>query len=185
MNDMKAQLRERLKGARDAMPAAEREAADTAIRDRVLALPEFHEADAVLTYLSFGSEVDTRGIIEEAWGLGKTVALPRCTAPHEMRWFRVASFDGLERSKFGVEEPPLDPATEFHPESAARAIALVPGLAFDAEGYRLGYGGGYYDAFLATFTGTSIGLCRPEQRLESLAAAGALDPHDRPVDVLV
>ena len=113
--------------------------ADAASAGSMAALPEFAEADGVFTYLSFGAEVDTRELIERAWSLGKTVALPRVVpGTRQMRWYAVDSLDCLERSSFGVEEPPADPAREVTPRDFHTPVALVPGLAFDREGYRLG-----------------------------------------------
>lgn len=177
----KEELRARMKAVRRAIPAGERAAIDAAIRDRVCATPSFQEADVVLTYLSFGAEIDTRGIIERAWQLGKAVALPRCVGPRRMRWFRVESFDNLETSSFGVDEPRIDEAAEQQLATGENMVALVPGLAFDARGYRLGYGGGFYDTLLADFVGTSVGLCRKAQFVESLEALGVIGEFDLPV----
>lgn len=102
-----------------------------------------------------------------------------------MRWYPVTSLTGLARGPFGVLEPAEDPARELDLSGRADALAVVPGLAFDARGFRLGYGGGYYDAFLASFRGTSVGLCREAQLVESLRALGAVDAHDVPVGLVV
>ena len=91
------------------------------------------------------------------------------------------SLDCLERSSFGVEEPPADPAREVTPRDFHTPVALVPGLAFDREGYRLGYGGGFYDTFLPTFPGTSMGLCRAAQLADHLPH----EDYDMPVDEVV
>ena len=64
-------------------------------------------------------------------------------------------------------------------------IALVPGLTFDGHGFRLGYGGGFYDTFLARFEGVSVGLCRDAQMSRDLCAEGLLDAHDLPVQIVV
>ena len=109
-------------------------AIDAAIAGNVAGLPEFAEADGVFTYLSFGAEVDTRILIECAWTVGKAVALPRVVpGTRQMRWYAVDSLDCLERSSFGVEEPPADPAREVTPRDFHTPVALVPGLAFDRE----------------------------------------------------
>lgn len=203
MNERKAWLRAHAKEQRLAVSAEARARSDAAICEKVCSTRAFAEAKLVFAYLSFGAEVETRGIIERAWAEGKVLALPRCVGPRQMRWFRVESFDELEKSPFGMLEPPLEGAREllvcddgsgfgrdFDSGCAgglegACAVAVVPGLAFDAAGFRLGYGGGYYDAFLAKFPGVSIGLCRRAQMLGSLAAEGALEPHDRPVDFVI
>ncbi|WP_172135105.1 5-formyltetrahydrofolate cyclo-ligase [Adlercreutzia sp. ZJ473] len=219
VEEAKRALRAQLKGARAALSPDERAVADARIAAQLFELGAWRCADVVLAYRSFGSEIDTRGIIERAWAEGKAVALPRCVpGTRLMRWHRVTSLDALERSAFGVEEPPDDPATLVDPSALApagapatsadgaadaasvtaitaaatsagahapRALAIVPGLAFDAQGFRIGYGGGFYDAFLAAFPGTSVGLCREASLLPSLRAQGALDAHDRPVDIVL
>lgn len=186
----KAALRKRLRAERAALAPDERATADARIAEQLFALPAWREAHVVFAYLSFGSEVDTRRVIERAWAEGKTVALPRCVvdqADRAMTWHRVTSFNGLVRSSLGVDEPPASPATRVDPAAPdpAHAVALVPGLAFDAQGYRIGYGGGYYDAFLATFPGATVGLCRHAQLAESLRAQGAVEPHDVPVQTVI
>ena len=177
-------LRRRMKDVRRDLGSEQRERIDAGIARSLFATGFWQQASLVLTYLSFGSEVDTRRIIEEAWRAGKTVALPRCVrGTRTMEWHRVTSFDGLVRSAFGVEEPPDDPAAAAL--ASASAIALVPGLAFDAQGFRIGYGGGFYDTFIAHFPGTTIGLCREAQLIPSLQEAGVLEEHDAPVRLVV
>lgn len=193
--EVKAELRARMKRVREGLGVEERAEADEGIAARVVALPEWGRARLILTYLSFGAEVETRGLIHDAWEAGKVVTLPWCV-PHtrDMRWFRVAPPDGaghsglddLVRSRFGVEEPVPDEAKEVDPNGMP-ALALVPGLTYDSQGYRLGYGGGFYDTFLAGFEGFSVGLCRQAQmsRQEGgLAALGVIDTHDLAVDVV-
>ncbi|MEC4176839.1 5-formyltetrahydrofolate cyclo-ligase [Adlercreutzia sp. R7] len=178
----KNRLRERYRALRAAMPSAARAAADEAIAAQVGGLPAFAGADAVFTYLSFGAEVDTRALIKRTWAAGKTVALPRVVpGTRQMRWYAVDSLDGLERSSFGVDEPAADPSREVVPGDMRRPLALVPGFSFDREGYRLGYGGGFYDGFLADFPGVSVGLCRAAQLSEE---ALPRDAHDVPVALI-
>lgn len=188
--ERKDALRRRMKDVRRDLGSEQRERIDAGIARSLFATGFWQQASLVLTYLSFGSEVDTRRIIEEAWRAGKTVALPRCVrGTRTMEWHRVTSFDGLVRSAFGVEEPPDDPATLIDPTATTLAstssIALVPGLAFDTQGFRIGYGGGFYDAFIAHFPGTTIGLCRKAQLIPGLREAGVLEEHDAPVRLVV
>ncbi|MBQ9043398.1 MAG: 5-formyltetrahydrofolate cyclo-ligase [Eggerthellaceae bacterium] len=178
-------LRARMRAVRKAIPADERASIDAKIAECVCTSPEFQSADVVLTYLSMGAEVETRAIIERAWELGKVVALPRCVGPRQMRWFKVTSLDSLELSPFGVEEPYIDEAAEQTLSTGERMVAIVPGMAFDDEGYRLGYGGGFYDTFLADFEGPSIGLCRSAQHIPSLKAEGVIGEYDLPVDLVI
>ena len=167
----KPNMRAQFKAVREGLIPGERRAIDEAIARNVAALPEFAAA-----------EVDTRELIQRAWEAGKTVCLPRVVpGTREMRWYAVESLDRLVRSSFGVEEPPDDPSREVRPADFARPVALVPGLAFDREGFRLGYGGGFYDTFLPNFPGTSIGLIRACQLVERLAVR---DVHDAPVNIV-
>jgi 5-formyltetrahydrofolate cyclo-ligase len=183
----KAELRRRCRQLRSAIPPDDRFCADEAIAAQVMASPSFEGADLLLTYLSFGAEVETRGIIGRAWADGKTVAIPRCVVGTRlMTWHRIDTFDGLSKSSLGVEEPADDEATFVNTDApGVVALALVPGLAFDAHGFRLGYGGGFYDTFLAGFRGVSMGLCREAQLVDDLAALGVVDIHDLPVNIVV
>ena len=186
MDEAKTGLRRRFRLERSAIPAAERVRVDAAIARHLVDLPAYCEADLILAYLSFAAEVETRGIIRRAWDDGKVVAIPRCAAGTRlMGWHRIDTFGGLVRSPLGVDEPADDPSTLVDPASASSVLALVPGLAFDARGYRLGYGGGFYDVFLAGFAGTSVGLCREAQRVDDLRALGAVNAYDEPVDVVM
>ena len=196
-DDAKKARRAMLLKQRAALTEQARTAADAAIAAQVAALPEFEQADVLLAYLSFGSEIDTREIIRHAWSQGKTVALPRCTeGTRDMRWFKVVSFDGLVKSRFGVDEPAVDPSLEVdpatltppadpkapHSANGLRALALVPGLEFDLDGYRLGYGGGFYDVFLSAFGGASAGLCRNQFLRTCPLERGA---YDLPVGIVI
>lgn len=159
---------------------------DAAVAARVIALPEWEAAPIVLAYLSVREEVDTRGLVRAAWDAGKAVAAPRVAGPRMLAWYRVESGDALEMSRMGIEEPPANGARLVEVgELPPTALALVPALAFDERGYRLGYGGGFYDAFLARFPGVSVGLARRAMLVPSLGAFDVLEPHDRAVDLVV
>lgn len=184
----KQRARQHFKELRGALGAAERERLDAQVAQRLWRLPEFERASLVLSYLSVGDEVDTRATIREAWRQGKTVAIPCCVPGSRLlEWYAIEDFEGLEVSRFGILEPvPIADLRVLPPApgsaQSAGAIALVPGLAFDKEGYRLGYGGGYYDTFLAAFGGAAIGLCRSCQLSEQPLPR---DAHDCAVDAVV
>lgn len=183
----KASLRERYRLLRDAAPPHEQALCDSLIAKRLLELPAYQAAGTLFSYLSFGSEVSTRGLIERTWADGKTVALPRCIPEtHGLAWHRVGSFEELSRGPYGIDEPlPCDTSAIDAADAPPSSIAIVPGLVFDRRGFRLGYGGGYYDRFLASFQGVSIGLCRSAFLAESLSELGAIDAHDRAVDIVL
>ena len=179
----KALMRAQFKAVREGLSVGERRAIDEAIARNVAALPEFAAADAVFTYLSFGAEVDTRELIQRAWEAGKTVCLPRVVpGTREMRWYAVESLDRLVRSSFGVEEPPDDPSREVRPAVFACPVALVPGLAFDPDGHRCGYGGGFYDKYLAAHRQhVTLALCYDFQMFAHLD----VDDYDIPVQYVL
>lgn len=184
--DNKQTLRTQLLAARRGLGPSLRAQADAGVRDRVLALPEWQAAPVVLAYLSVREEVDTRALVAAALAVGKVVAAPRVTGPRELAWYAIEPGEAFERSHMGIDEP--YPSEERLVDVAALgsdALALVPGLTFDVRGYRLGYGGGFYDAFLRDFGGVSVGLAREASLVESLDALGVLEPHDRPVDLVV
>ena len=142
ISERKRALRAKLKQARRLIPREERERVDAAITAQLVATDAYAQASVVLTYLSFGSEIDTYGLIERAWADGKTVALPRCLeGTRQMEWYRIESFDGLRRSSIGVLEPMRDPAQQLAAGASADELVVVPGLTFDTQGYRLGPGG--------------------------------------------
>ncbi|MDR1628906.1 MAG: 5-formyltetrahydrofolate cyclo-ligase, partial [Oscillospiraceae bacterium] len=108
--------------------------------------------------VSTAIEVDTHAIIREALERGKTVAVPRCVdGTRDMDFFVIRSLHELEKGSFGVMEP--NPETCEKLPDYQRGLCIVPALAFDKEGFRLGYGKGYYDRFLSLFKGETLGLC--------------------------
>ena len=174
----KAALRRELLAQRDAVP--QREEKSRAVGDGVLALPAYQKARQVLLYLSKGSEVDTWEVFARAVAEGKEVYAPRCLdGDGTMGFFQVTSPQELLQGRFGLWEP--DPRRCAPWRRREGALCLVPGIAFDRQGYRLGYGKGYYDRFLAGFSGTAAWLCFRELALERLPRG----PQDRRVDVLV
>ena len=178
----KRDLRSYLKHLRSTLTTPERASIDHAIAERVVTSDAWGKSSLVYTYLSFADEADTRELIGAAFEAGKRVALPRVVGPRLMRWFEVGDLDNLETNRYGIEEPPLDARFEIDPLGGPDAIALVPGLAFDERGYRIGYGGGFYDGFLAGFRGVSVGLCRSITYFSKLPL---LESHDRAVTIVV
>ena len=194
MATSKSDFRKTLKERRAALDPELRRIMDGNIREAVLKSDEWKRARFVFTYLSTGDEVGTRMLIKAGLEARKLVAIPRVTGPRQMEWYALASMEELttpgvlEKSSFGIDEPRADEKRRVPDEALTgtrmpgMTLALVPGLAFDARGYRIGYGGGYYDTFLETFTGVSFGLCR---RAFYLSELPFLDEHDLPVTRVV
>lgn len=112
------------------------------IRRRVRSHPWFLEADTIYCYMDFRREAGTRGIMEDAWKLGKKVAVPR-TGKEDITFWYIDSPDETAPGTFGVLEP--DPVRRA---DGSDGLVLLPGAAFDLRGNRIGYGKGYYDRYL-------------------------------------
>jgi len=153
----KQRLREEHLAAREALSEQERSVLDDRITQKLLAISEYVEATTVLTYVSVSSEVSTRMFIECALRDGKTVAVPRCLPGHCLEFVAITSLDQLIAAPFGLLEPPKD-LSALAEVQMSNAICIVPALLVDTKGYRLGYGAGFYDRFLSTYSGKKICL---------------------------
>lgn len=128
---------------------------------------EWKKAQIVGVTVSRVPEVDTIPIIEQAWFEKKLVAVPKChPRDKSMEFFLMKGFDELETVYFGLREP--DPTRTIPCEKSTMDLILVPGLIFDKKGYRIGFGGGYYDRFLTDYNGTTVSLAFYEQVKEEL-----------------
>lgn len=155
---LKRELRDECKKARRDMPLSHKAQKDEMIFKRLTALPEVQSAKLILTYVSTPIEVSTFRLIDTMLRAGKAVAVPRCAdGIVAMDFYRIHSMQDLEPATFSVLEPKLDickKVTDF-----SDSVCIIPGLSFDLEGYRLGYGKGYYDRFLNRYHGVNIGIC--------------------------
>ena len=112
------------------------------ITDKVTALPAFKNADRILVYADYNHEVVTEYLIKEAWKAGKEVAVPKVVGK-DMVFYRLTDFSQLEPGYFGIPEPVRGEIVKWED-----ALMVMPGVAFDPENNRVGYGGGFYDRFL-------------------------------------
>ena len=145
----KKQLRRAMIARRDALTAAERERLTGELLRRVWALPEYRRARSVLTTMSIGSEWSTREFLDRARADGKTIVLPRVSEPP--RHLEIYAVEDLSRDLVpGVWEiPEPDPSRCRQVAIDEVDFALVPALAVDRDGYRLGYGAGFFDGLLS------------------------------------
>ena len=120
--------------------------ADEKICRNILALREFAEADTVFCFVNTKEEIDTRIIFEEAWKMGKRVVVPRCEGKGHMEAYEIHSFSELVEGSYGILEPGKN-CKMVRPEEIQ--FAVVPCLACSVRGWRLGYGGGYYDRYFS------------------------------------
>lgn len=161
IREHKNALREKYKQIRREMPPELKSQRDEKILHKLTALPVYKSCDTVLTYVSTDIEADTHGLIQRAFDDGKHVAVPRCvTGTRDMVFYEIHSFDDLEAGSFSVYEPVPERCEPVR--NLRRAICIVPALAYDRYGYRLGYGKGYYDRFLSAHSDIfkiGIGYC--------------------------
>ena len=154
MKEQKRALRRELIARRRAMDKKSREEADALIAERVLSLPEYKNADILLLYASYGEETETYKIARAAEKEGKRTAYPLCKENGKMD-FLFCKREELLPGFRGIPEPPSG-APRFDVGAAdPTVLCIVPALAADKDGFRLGYGGGFYDRFLADFAGIS------------------------------
>ena len=157
LTDCKNQLRRKYKILRKSIDVDLRQKYNDEIFKKVVNCDEYKNSDTIFAYVSFGDEADTLRFIEYSLKRGKKVAVPYCIPDTcLMDFYYINSLDELQKGAFGVPEPV--------PESSVKVLIkqglmLVPGLAFDEQGYRMGYGKGYYDRYLTDFCGVKIGLC--------------------------
>ncbi len=157
LREYKGKLRGKIKLFRAALSPDEKEQLDREIYRRLIGTYQYKNCQTVLIYASTSIEVDTFRIIEHALKSGRRVALPRCIkGTREMVFHYITDVSQLQTGSFGVLEPTEDLPVAENPENA---LMVVPALSLDSFGYRLGYGGGYYDRYLSSCKSESIGIC--------------------------
>lgn len=179
----KRALRSSLIAQRDAMAPRERERIERALEDKLAALPQYGAARSVLATMSIGSELRTRGFLTRAQADGKALVLPRISAPpRHLQLFVVRDLDrDLTAGVWNILEP--NPAHCAPIELADVDFALVPALAADRAGYRLGYGAGYFDRLL---TGRKAApYCVTALPAAFVLAELPRESHDVPVDRVI
>ena len=182
--EQKRALRRVMREARDALDAEERVALTVSAVDRLLELPVFDDVDGriVAGYVAIDGELSPAGALGFVRDAGGTIALPRVSdTPPRLRFHAIEGSLRLRPGRFGISEPPAT-APEVRPGELAALI--VPGLAFDAAGRRVGFGGGYYDGVIdeARAGGAAvIGFAYDFQVVDRCPAG----PDDRTVDVVV
>lgn len=152
---------------------------DAIINSKVLALKKIINADTVLLYASFGSEVNTWELAGNLIYKNIQTAFPLCGENGAMTFHIVKSLIQLHDGKYGISEPDISLPC---PEITERTVCIVPALAFTANGGRLGYGGGYYDRFLSEYPEIyTIGLAYEQCVSETLP----LEEHDVKVKSII
>ena len=174
---MKAELRKQVLQEMKALSLEQKQFIDQVLTERLLQHPFYQEAKVIATYLSFSHEFQTQGLIEQALKDGKKVLIPK-TYPKGRMDFVVYDPQQLVKTSFGLQEPQGNLEVV---EASRIDLIHVPGLAFTTKGYRIGYGGGYYDRYLEHFSGHTLSTIYPCQVQDFMP-----ENHDIPVqEVLI
>lgn len=175
----KKELRRRVREELSALSRSELVRGDGALFARFLALPQVEAAKTIFAFWGIpGREPDTARLIGELVRRGKTVGLPRMLPEHRMEVRRYVPDRPLVKASFGISEPGEDCPLVRREDID---LALVPAVCYDRRGFRLGFGGGYYDRWLENFSGVTVGLCREAVLRDRVPA----EAHDAKVDILL
>lgn len=174
--DKKA-LRAAIREKKRAMTEAQITEKSAALTAQFLATDLYRQARTIYGYLPYNQEVRTVPLLRQALADGKQVAVPKVYGD-TMRFILMQDLDAVEKGYAGIPEPVADEPVA----NDGTALVLMPGLAFDPEGNRMGYGGGFYDKFLeAEPQHPTIALCYDFQMLPHLET----EEHDIPVDLVL
>ncbi len=173
----KTDLRKMIREKKRAMSEAQIVEASRCLADLFFATEQYRKAKTLYGYMSYNQEVRTVPILEQALRDGKRIAIPKIF-DDEMRFIYIDDLSCVEKGYSGIPEPVEDGPIGDDPT----ALVLMPGLAFDKEGHRIGYGGGFYDKFLAAEpTHPTVALCYDFQMLPEIET----DDYDIPVDCVL
>lgn len=153
---------------------------DSLVAQNLLSLDEIKKADTVLCYISLDDEICTDEIVRVLLDSGKSVGAPYCVDNNgNMDFYYITDFDDLRIQSFGVREPVIEKCKKV--TFFDNTIIILPGLCFDSNGNRLGYGKGYYDRFLQIHSLISVGLCYNSLIVKKVPT----DMYDKKADIIV
>ena len=173
----KKELRRQIRELKRAMTEEMIQEKSLALTEKFLASDAYRNARSIYGYLPYNQEVRTVPMLEQALRDGKRVAVPKCYGD-EMRFLWMTDLTQVEKGYAGIPEPIFDEPVADDPS----ALVLMPGMAFDPQGHRIGYGGGFYDKFLASEPDhPTLALCYDFQMLPQLET----EEFDIPVDTVI
>ena len=149
----KVELRKKYFEVRKNINGIEKEKSDDCIFNKIINLEKFKKSKLLLTYVSLRDEVDTIKLIEYSLNVNKEIAVPKCE-DGTIRFYKIKSLKELDKGKFNI----LEPVTNRLVKDFENSMCIVPGIAFDKNNNRLGYGRGYYDKFLKQYKECKIGI---------------------------
>ena len=173
----KKELRRQIREMKRAMTSEQIDAASARLGELFLNCPQYKEAKTIYGYLPYNQEVRTVPMLEQAMKEGKRVAVPKCYGD-EMRFIYMDDLSKVEKGYANIPEPIADDPVA----DDKTALVLMPGMAFTKDGKRMGYGGGFYDKFLAAEPDhPTVALCYDFQMVEDLPT----EEYDIPVDCVL
>ncbi|RWZ60073.1 5-formyltetrahydrofolate cyclo-ligase [Halobacillus fulvus] len=176
----KSDLRKKAMNTLKALTSDERLSIEQGIYNHLFNSAYWKNAKTIGVTVSRGFEWETRPIIEKGWQENKTIVVPKCMPETKgMQFYILTSFDQLESVYFGLQEP--DPELTLPVGKHTIDLLLVPGLLYNLEGFRIGFGGGFYDRFLTDYEGTSMLVASVMQQHEPLP----VESFDQKVDFLL
>ena len=179
-NDEKKELRSKFRKLRASISESDKRLLDDALCRNIILSSEFKKAKTLLCYFPYGSEPNILPIAEKAISEGKQIAFPIITDTEnkKMSFHTIPSLSDTVVGAYGIKEPQKDaPLALLNSDT----LCILPALAYDAQGNRLGYGGGYYDRFLSNFAGTSVLAIYSFLYADSLPT----DRFDKKADIII
>ena len=168
LKNAKAQIRETYLQKRRIMPPEQKRALEELLCGYFLNSASYKYYDTLLLYAPMPDEIDVTAVARQALADGKRVAYPRCVPGSRVMEFHFVKTEKPSAAgSFGICEPPED-APVYDVGEKGCAVCLIPAVVFDRHGYRIGYGGGYYDRFLTRFSGTLAGVAFSDFIIDSL-----------------
>ncbi|MFC4022788.1 5-formyltetrahydrofolate cyclo-ligase [Oceanobacillus longus] len=179
MNKKTSLRTESIKGLKNLFEHEKRQTEEK-LKEQLLLSSIWKESTTIGITMAQGFEWSTKPIIEAAWKQNKTTCIPKCYPEQkELIFYELKSFEQLEIVYYNLLEPKPDISKKVKKNSMD--LLLVPGLLFDRDGYRIGFGGGYYDRFLKDFTNISASLCSSDQLVDHVPA----ENFDIPVNYII
>ncbi|MET3684269.1 5-formyltetrahydrofolate cyclo-ligase [Alkalibacillus flavidus] len=163
------------------IPQEDKQEALTTICDILYTTDLWKQAETIAITIPRSIELDTHQIIEQAWKEGKKVAIPKCYPDqnNDMKFYEYTNKLELENVYLDLYEPKTEDVRYIAPSQID--LLFVPGLLYDEQGYRIGYGGGYYDRYLQHVDNPTVSIAMKEQMVTSLPT----DDYDQPVDYII
>ena len=181
----KKEVRREVTGKKKQMSEDQIASLSAELKERFCSLEAYKNASVIYAYMSYNQEVRTMPIIGQAWEDGKKIAVPLTINKEYMEFIYLESFEDLENGYMGIPEPKAALLNELERIADEKdVLILMPGLAFDRDCNRTGYGGGFYDKYLASHPGTrftKVALCFDFQIYERIE----VEAHDEKMDMVV